>query len=425
MLRDFAWPAVHAIPRDYQNIMTILLDVSRLIWRIWEDKLPTGIDRTCLAYVAHFGDRAQAVVQRGGVARVLAPALSRDLFATLLTQGDGKTGGGLRAMALRGLAQMFKRRDKVGEHEGSIYINVGHTGLDRPGHGDWVQRSGVRAIYFLHDLIPLTHPEYCRPGEPAKHVRRVASVMKHGAGVIANSADTLSNLADFLKTDRSAAFAPTVIAPLGAELAAGQADASSLSAPVPADPYFLMLGTIEGRKNHLLMLNVWAEMARKLGPKCPTLVIIGKRGWECEQAVDILDRCEIIRGKVIELPRCDDAQLEHYMRRARALVFPSFVEGYGLPLVEALFCGTPVIASNLGVFKELAGDVPDYFSPIDGLGWTNSILSYAATESPARDAQLARMQGWVAPTWGAHFAKVDAWLEQFRAVDPRVSNRLL
>jgi glycosyltransferase involved in cell wall biosynthesis len=113
---------------------------------------------------------------------------------------------------------------------------------------------------------------------------------------------------------------------------------------------------------------------------------------------------------VIELSRCDDATLGAYMRGARALLFPSFVEGYGLPLVEALAVGTPVIASDLGVFRELAGNIPDYFSPIDGLGWSRAIEAYAQPDSALREAQLARLAGWSPPTWEGHFAKVDAWL---------------
>src|SRR5690606_35492466 len=159
------------------------------------------------------------------------------------------------------------------------------------------------------------------------------------------------------------------------------------------------LGTIEGRKNHLLILNLWADMARRLGPACPQLVIIGQRGWECEQTVDMLERCEAIRGHVTELPRCDDATLGAYMRGARALLFPSFVEGYGLPLVEALASKTPVIASDLAVFRELASDIPDYLSPIDGLGWMRAIEDYARDDSAMRAAQINRMSGWRAPTW--------------------------
>jgi len=101
------------------------------------------------------------------------------------------------------------------------------------------------------------------------------------------------------------------------------------------------------------------------------------------------------------------------------LLFPSFVEGYGLPLVEALACGTPVIASNLEVFRELAGEIPDYLSPIDGLGWARAIEDYAREDSAARAAQIDRLQGWTAPTWEGHFAKVDRWLESLAATPPR------
>ncbi len=174
---------------------------------------------------------------------------------------------------------------------------------------------------------------------------------------------------------------PALVAPLGVSNPAPRS-AETKRVQLPGRPYFVMLGTIEGRKNHLLMLNIWSEMARRLGTDCPRLVVIGQRGWESEQAVDMLDRSDEIRGHVIELSRCDDAQLNAYMANARALLFPSFVEGYGLPLVEALGAGTPVIASNLNVFLELAGDIPEYLSPIDGLGWSQMIEAYAPDRQP-------------------------------------------
>src|SRR3954468_227635 len=65
----------------------ILLDVSRLIWRRWRGRLPTGIDRVCLAYLRHFGPRAQAVVQHDGFRRILDPKASQQLFALLENPG--------------------------------------------------------------------------------------------------------------------------------------------------------------------------------------------------------------------------------------------------------------------------------------------------------------------------------------------------
>ena len=171
-----------------------------------------------------------------------------------------------------------------------------------------------------------------------------------------------------------------------------------------------MLGTIEGRKNHLIILNLWRKLAARLGGDAPHLVIIGQRGWESEQAVDMLERCTPLRSLVTELPECGDAMLCAYLEHARALLFPSFVEGYGMPLIEALDQGTPVIASDLPVFRELVGDIPDYLSPIDGLGWLAAISDYAQPDSAQRAAQIERMRGYRAPDWGAHFGIVDNWL---------------
>jgi glycosyltransferase involved in cell wall biosynthesis len=397
----------------------LLLDVSRLVWRAWRGMFPTGIDRTCLAYVAHFGGRARAVVQRGGTTRILSPELSR-LFFDLLLEGHSEDARQrLRGLVLSVLPSLLLPRERSRESAGRIYLNVGHTGLDKPGHKTWLARSGVKPVYFVHDLIPLTHPEYCRPGEPEKHLRRMAVLLRHAVGVIGNSRDTLSELSVFASLQQSVKVPPSLVAPLGVEMSVHADNGLLSSTPLLARPYFVMLGTIEGRKNHLLILNVWAQLARRLGAATPQLVIIGQRGWECEQAVDMLERSEAIRSHVIELSRCDDATLSAYMRGARALLFSSFVEGYGLPLVEALACGTPVIASDLGVFRELAGEIPDYFSPIDGLGWSRAIEDYAAPDSVMRAAQLERLSGWAPPTWSDHFEKVDRWLEQLVAIPPQ------
>lgn len=385
-------------------VQPFYFDVSRLLWRAWKGRLPTGIDRTCLAYLEHYRNRIRAVVQIRGATRVLRETASQALFDILLSQDEGT-----RARLLRLIPACI--RDTSDDIAGRIYLNVGHTGLDKPGHAAWLSRSRVRPIYFVHDLIPLSHPQYCREGEPEKHMRRMMALLKHGAGVIGNSHDTFHELTRFASRE-SLLVPPMLVASLGGDVPHGHAAPSQSDRISPDRPFFVILGTIEGRKNHLLILNVWAELIRKLGSRCPQLVVIGQRGWECEQVVDMLERCEALRGHVIELPRCDDGHLSAYLTNATALLFPSFVEGFGLPLVEALGHGTPVIASDLAVFRELAASVPEYLSPIDGLGWMGAIESYAADDSPERAAQLQRLAGWTPPTWKAHFAKVDEWLDQ-------------
>src|SRR6185503_14737126 len=94
----------------------------------------------------------------------------------------------------------------------------------------------------------------------------------------------------------------------------------------------------------------------------------------------------------------------------RALLMPSFAEGFGLPVAEALQLGTPVIASDLPVFREFAGDIPTYVDVLDGLGWMSTIMSFTG-ESLERERQIQAMSSYRAPTWETHFEVVDEWLK--------------
>jgi glycosyltransferase involved in cell wall biosynthesis len=102
------------------------------------------------------------------------------------------------------------------------------------------------------------------------------------------------------------------------------------------------------------------------------------------------------------------------------LLFPSFAEGYGLPLAEALALGVPAICSDLPALREVGGAAAEYLDPLDGLGWRRLILAYAAADSaPERQAQIARLSTWAAPSWQDHFALLDPWIENLARAAPR------
>ncbi len=378
----------------------LLFDVTRLAGRLIDGKRPTGIDRVSLAYLRHFGTGAAALVRhRGRWVQIRGQAAQR-LFDALC--GETETAARL-VRTLVATNFLAPRRIR----QGSILFNTGHSGLDEPSYGAMVRRLGLRPIYFLHDLIPITHPEYCRAGETARHEIRLSTMLATGAGLVVNSEMTARDLTRHAE-ERDMKLPPLVVAPLGTE-----------PLPLPAArmpeeaPYFVMLGTIEPRKNHLAMLHLWRRMLEtNPAETVPALVIIGQRGWECEQVIDLLERCVVLRGKVRELNGCDDDTLAAWLAGARALLFPSFVEGFGMPLAEALALGVPAIASDLPVFREVAGDIPDYLDPLDGPAWQRRILDYAMPGSVARDAQMTRLRHYAAPGWAEHFRIVGDFLAQ-------------
>ena len=380
-----------------------LIDITRLLDRARKGRLPTGVDRVSLEYVRHFGGRATALLRFTGRWIELSRGDSERVFEALLSPSEN-----FNQMIRWALARALP--GSIGQRFSAprFLFNTGHSGLEKIHYADRLQRTGLKPIFFLHDLIPITHPEYCRPGEAVRHRVRMNTMLGTGHGVIANSAATLDEFAAYAKASGVPMPATTV-----ALLAPAPLPVPVVRTPLSA-PYFVVLGTIESRKNHWLLLQLWRQLIERLGAAAPRLVIIGKRGWECENVVDLLDRCEALQGFVIEQSDCTDAELSSWLHHAQALLFPSFAEGYGMPLAEALSLGVPVIASDLPAFREIAGDIPEYVDPLDGKRWGELIMEYTHSESPMRLQQYQRMAGFEVPTWGAHFEQVEALMERLR-----------
>jgi glycosyltransferase involved in cell wall biosynthesis len=292
-----------------------------------------------------------------------------------------------------------------------VFLVVSHHHLARDYTIGRIRRTlGTRTACLIHDLLPLDYPEYFRRGWEDRYRRVSSNVGRLFDGVITVSEATADSLRTCLRTEPRLTLSMAAIrtASLGAR-AFPQGTPS-----IPARPYFVVLGTIEPRKNHLLLLNLWTRLGASL-PQPPKLVVIGARGWENEQVVDMLERSSRLKGLVEERPGLSDAAVGGWLHGARALLLPSFAEGFGLPLAEALASGVPVICSDIAVFRELGGAVPEYLDPHDLPAWTEAVLEYSQPDSARRAGQLERLTRWRAPSWASHFAAVERLLGEIGA----------
>lgn len=411
---------------------TVLFDATRLLSRA-DRSAPTGIDRVCLAYAEHLlarrdlavlpvvsrRDKLSAIDARWFAGTVSGLRLTwsgegaddpveAQLEAVLAAPRRGRSvrsdpGGADPARTRRGLGQLIRLRALPELRRGMTYINVGHTGLDRPGILQALAERGVGRLVMVHDLIPITHPEYCRPGEAARHRARMRTVLRHASHVVVNSAATGDALAAFAGHE-ALNVPPVQVSHLGLEprflepLPAPGQRVPEASADRPAGPaYFVHVGTLEARKNLAFLLTVWRRLEEQMGPATPHLVLVGRHGWENEAVVDHLERSPRLQGLAHQVAELSDAALARLLRGARGLVAPSSAEGFDLPVAEALALGTPVLASDIDVHRELAGQA-QLIDPLDGPSWLDAI----------RTATVCRPvpAPFVAPTWDRHFEQV-------------------
>lgn len=399
---------------DTTSLRPTIYDFTRLATRFLNDT-PNGIDRVDLRLARHFAfqrahDTQALLWTIAGGPRLFPASLAQELVLDieehwqepgaadadppcedplyeavvhrLTNPGSGR--GPITKVLAMPRRRFFEALCKYGLRPGAstsrnaslgaAYLNATHFPLEYPAHLRWLhRRRDIVPAFFIHDLFPIVAPQYFWVAEPERHARRLKHIAKLNGRVIVTSSFVAEQVRRHF--ERDCHFASILVAPLPVSDA-------FLAPPRPdprlaGRPYFVVCGTIEPRKNHLFLLRLWREMA-ETSVDIPALVIVGKRGWNAEAAIDILERSPAISRHVVEVSGLSTPGLKRLMDNARALLAPSVSEGFGLPVVEASATALPVIAAKIPAFSGLTAENVLLLDTLDGVGWIEAIKGHVA-----------------------------------------------
>lgn len=222
-----------------------------------------------------------------------------------------------------------------------------------------------KAVVTVHDLSFARFPQYAEEGNLKRLEKRFGATLARADAIITVSQFSKRELVELygLSPDR------VMVTSHGVSIQPRPRPAR----PLPF-PYFLFIGTIEPRKNLETLLEAWRILKGRSGAHWThRLFVVGHHGWRCKPAKEQA-REKGVDADVIVLDYVRDEELPNLYGAAEALVYPSLYEGFGFPPLEAMACGTPVIASTAPAIPEVVGDAAILCDPRDAEGFAEAML---------------------------------------------------
>jgi glycosyltransferase involved in cell wall biosynthesis len=238
-------------------------------------------------------------------------------------------------------------------------------------------------VVSVHDVSYLNHPEWFSLRDRLVLRMGVGLTMSHAKGVIALSRHACDEIRKhYHKPEGATAITPLAASGLFSPASQGQAHIS-LSAPNITCPYFLAVGNLQPRKNIPRIFDAFARIKQK--HSIPhRLVVVGRAKWQESEIYSALERHNLMKD-VVFLGYVPDERLVSLYQGAEAFIYPSLYEGFGLPILEAMACGTPVITSNTTSMPETAGAAALMVDPCDVEGLVSAMTLIVKDEELRRN----------------------------------------
>jgi glycosyltransferase involved in cell wall biosynthesis len=263
----------------------------------------------------------------------------------------------------------------------TLPLEIARHGLDIYHSTDFIPlRWGAkRQVITVHDLSFLVLPEHKDLASSRYYTAQIEWAVKTADHIISNSAATKRDMIELLRVPEE----KITVTPLGIGTPFRTQEVLPRVAGLP-DEYLLFVGTLEPRKNIPLLLEAYKQVK-----SAPPLVLAGRTGWLYEDIVKAIHQAQAEGFHVIWRDDIGDGELVSLYRHAQLLLMPSHYEGFGFPIVEAMACGTPVIASNISSLPEVVGDAGLLVSPSDLSAWVEA-MEYGLFDPAWRAGAIAR-----------------------------------
>jgi glycosyltransferase involved in cell wall biosynthesis len=230
------------------------------------------------------------------------------------------------------------------------------------------RERGLKFALLIYDLIPLRRPEWCDRGLVRLFRAWFDSVLPLCDYVFAISRATAADTESDARERNIVLPGPVLPIPIGTGFGAEPLPKTVKRADrLPAaDSYALIVSTIEARKNHLLLFRVWRRMLEEMPrDRVPTLVFAGRVGWLVQDLIQQIANTDYLDGKLVLIENPTDAEVSALYEGCLFTLFPSFYEGWGLPVTESLAFGKPCVIADRTSLPEAGGSLARSFDPDD------------------------------------------------------------
>ena len=407
----------------------ILFEISDLFSDLLDLGTVSGIQRVQLGIISHIlaeHDHGRAldcwiVVWKGGDLWRLEPNALADVLRFY------KTAEHQDAERRKAVEDTLGKGELVRPIPGDIVVSTGtiYQQPDLVKTNARLKRAGARLGAYIHNFIPLTHPEFCDSGLTDKFSKTMSDALLHYDFALTVSEHVEGELRRLLMQGGYPAI-PIRAVPgphaMVAHAGAIEGDWTPAIAAMQGSEFVLCVGTLSGRKNQAFLVRIWQMLIRD-GIEPPILVLVGRRGHNISDLMSELATTNNLDGRVHILEGLSDGELQTLYRNCLFTMFPSFVEGWGLPVGESLSYGKLCIASDAASLPEVGGDFALYIDPYDARGAANLVRRLLDDRAELRRLEIRIRNEFHPRTWHEHGAALIAAIEDLGRAEPPEESR--